>query len=149
MLTKILSISEKPGLYRLVSTGKNLNIVESLIDGKRIPIYLTEKVIALSDVSIYTTESDVPLREVLSKIKEKENGEKASIGKKSSSKEIFAFFEEVLPTYDKDKVYASDVKKIISWYNALIDANIDFEKIESQNGDQENDSSEELDNNDK
>lgn len=149
MLTKILSISEKPGLYRLVSTGKNLNIVESLIDGKRIPIYLTEKVIALSDVSIYTTESDVPLREVLSKIKEKENGEKASIGKKSSSKEIFAFFEEVLPTYDKDKVYASDVKKIISWYNALIDANIDFEKIESQNGDQKNDSSEELDNNDK
>lgn len=149
MLTKILSISEKPGLYRLVSTGKNLNIVESLIDGKRIPIYLTEKVIALSDVSIYTTESDVPLREVLSKIKEKENGEKASIGKKSSSKEIFAFFEEVLPTYDKDKVYASDVKKIISWYNALIDANIDFEKIESQNGDQENDSAEELDNNDK
>lgn len=149
MLTKILSISEKPGLYRLVSTGKNLNIVESLIDGKRIPIYLTEKVIALSDVSIYTTESDVPLREVLSKIKEKENGEKASISKKSSSKEIFAFFEEVLPTYDKDKVYASDVKKIISWYNALIEANIDFEKIESQNGDQENDSSEELDNNDK
>ena len=143
MLTKILSISEKPGLYRLVSTGKNLNIVESLIDGKRIPIYLTEKVIALSDVSIYTTESDVPLREVLSKIKEKENGEKASIGKKSSSKEIFAFFEEVLPTYDKDKVYASDVKKIVSWYNALIAADVNFEKIENESDEGSEDNNEE------
>ena len=143
MLTKILSISEKPGLYRLVSTGKNLNIVESLIDGKRIPIYLTEKVIALSDVSIYTTESDVPLREVFSKIKEKENGEKASIGKKSSSKEIFAFFEEVLPTYDKDKVYASDVKKIVSWYNALIAADVNFEKIENESDEGSEDNNEE------
>ena len=114
MLTKILSISEKPGLYKLVSTGKNLNVVESLNDGKRIPIYLTEKVIALSDVSIYTTESDVPLREVFAKIKEKENGEKSSTTTKASSKELFAFLGEILPTYDTDKVYASDVKKIIS-----------------------------------
>ncbi len=132
MLTKILSISGKPGLYKLVSTGKNLNVVESLTDGKRSPIYLTEKVIALSDVSIYTSESDVPLREVLSKIKEKENGEKSSLTSKASGNEIFGYFAEILPTYDKDKVYASDVKKIISWYNALIAANVDFEKIEKE-----------------
>lgn len=148
MLTKILSISEKPGLYKLVSTGKNLNVVESLNDGKRIPIYLTEKVIALSDVSIYTTESDVPLREVFAKIKEKENGEKSSITTKASSKELFAFLGEILPTYDTDKVYASDVKKIISWYNALITANIDFEKIDSLS-EEEAESTDSSDNNDK
>lgn len=149
MLTKILSISEKPGLYKLVSTGKNLNVVESLNDGRRIPIYLTEKVIALSDVSIYTSESDVPLREVFTKIKEKENGEKASITNKASSKELFSYLEDVLPTYDTDKVYASDVKKIISWYNILISANIDFEQIESLNEEESNDPSEDSDNNDK
>ena len=150
MLTKILSISEKPGLYKLVSTGKNLNVVESLNDGKRIPIYLTEKVIALSDVSIYTTESEVPLREVFAKIKEKENGEKSSTTTKASSKELFAFLGEILPTYDTDKVYASDVKKIISWYNALIAANIDFEKIESLSEEEEDtESTEGSDNNDK
>lgn len=149
MLTKILSISEKPGLYKLVSTGKNLNVVESLTDGKRIPIYLTEKVIALSDVSIYTTESDVPLREVFAKIKEKENGEKSSTTTKASSKELFAFLGEILPTYDTDKVYASDVKKIISWYNALITANIDFEKIESLSEEEDTESTESSDNNDK
>ncbi len=130
MLTKILSISGKPGLYKLVSTGKNLNVVESLADGKRIPIYLTEKAISLNDVSIYTSENDVPLREVLTKIKEKENGAKASISSKSSGNEVFSYFKEILPTYDTDKVYASDVKKIISWYNSLIAANIEFEKIE-------------------
>ncbi len=143
MLTKILSISGKPGLYKLVSTGKNLNVVESLTDGKRIPIYLTEKVIALSDVSIYTSESDVPLREVFSKIKEKENGEKSSLNSKASGKEIFAYFEEILPTYDKDKVYASDVKKIVSWYNALIAADVDFEKIENESDEGSEDNNEE------
>ena len=130
MLTKILSISGKPGLYKLVSTGKNLNVVESISNAKRIPIYLTEKVIALSDVSIYTSESDVPLREVFISIKEKENGAKSSLSSKATSNEIFKYFEEILPTYDKDKVYSSDVKKIISWYNALVEANIDFAKIE-------------------
>jgi len=77
MLTKILSVSGKPGLYKLISTSKNMNIVESLADGKRIPIYLSEKAVALSDVSIYTEEEDVPLREVFAKIKEKEGGKKS------------------------------------------------------------------------
>lgn len=130
MLTKILSISGKPGLYKLISTGKNLNIVEALADGKRIPVYMQEKVIALSDVSIYTTEGDVPLREVLSKIKEKESGKKSAIGSKTDNKTAFAYFEEILSDYDKDKVYASDIKKLMSWYNILIENNIDFEKTE-------------------
>lgn len=131
MLTKILSVSGKPGLYKLISTGKNLNIVESLPDGKRIPVYLTEKVVALSDVSIYTTEDDIPLREVFQKIKEKENGGKTTLGSKSPNKEFFAYFGEVLPNYDTDKVYASDIKKILSWYNILIENDIDFQQVEA------------------
>lgn len=132
MLKKILSVSGKPGLYKLISTSKNLNVVESLLDGKKIPVYMTEKVVALSDVSIYTTENDVPLYEVFKKIKEKENGAKAGLGSKSSNKEVFAYFKEILPDYDTDKVYASDVKKVLSWYNILIDKNIDFELQEAE-----------------
>lgn len=134
MLTKIVSVSGKPGLYKLISTGKSLNIVESLLDGKRMPVYLTEKVVALSDVSIYTTEEDVPLREVFQKIEEKENGSKVVLGSNSSGKDVFAYFGQVLPNYDTEKVYASDVKKVLNWYNILIDANIDFKQQEAESG---------------
>jgi len=127
MLTKILSVSGKPGLYKLISTSKNMNIVESLADGKRIPIYLSEKAVALSDVSIYTEEEDVPLREVFTKIKEKEGGKKVAIDKLTQNKDLFAYFAEILPTYDRNRVYASDIKKLIGWYNILIENNIDFE----------------------
>lgn len=132
MLTKILSISGKPGLYQLVSTGKNLNIVESLTDGKRFPVYITKRVIALSDVSIYTEEGDVPLKTVLTKIKEKEKGEKVQFNSKTPNKELFAYFAEILPEYDKDRVYASDIKKLINWYNILIENKIDFEAEEKE-----------------
>jgi len=130
MLSKILSVSGRPGLYNLVSTGKNMNIVESLIDGKRIPVYITEKMVALSDISIYTTEEDVPLRIVLQKIKDKEEGKKVSLSSKSSNKEVFDYIESILPEYDKEKVYASDIKKLITWYNILTENNIDFQKVE-------------------
>ena len=130
MLSKILSVSGKPGLYKLISTSKNLNIVESLADGKRIPVYMTEKVIALSDVSIYTEEGDVPLRDVFNKIKDKENGTKITLDKKTSGKDLFAYFETILPDYDREKVYASDIKKLMGWYDILVENNIDFEKEE-------------------
>ena len=130
MLTKILSVSGRPGLYKLISTGKNLNIVESLADGKRIPVYLQEKVVALSDVSIYTESGDTPLREVFKTIKEKENGKQVSLGSKSSNNEVFGYLKEVLPDYDRDRVYASDAKKLISWYNILVEKGIDFEEEE-------------------
>lgn len=129
MLSELLSVAGRPGLYKLISTNKNMNIVESLADGKRIPVYVQEKAIALSDVSIYTEEGDTPLREVLKKIKEKEGGKLVSLGAKSSSKELFTFLEEVLPNYSKDRVYAGDVKKMITWYNILMENNIDLEEI--------------------
>lgn len=128
MLSKILSITGRPGLYKLISTGKNLNIAESLTDGKRVPIHLHEKAVALSDVSIYTNEGDTPLREVLKQMKEKENGEKASITTKASGSELFAYLKEVLPNYNHESVYASDVKKIISWYNILMDNEIELDE---------------------
>ena len=128
MLSEILSITGRPGLYKLISTNKNMNIVESLADGKRVPVYAQEKVVALSDVSIYTQTGDTPLRDVLKKIKEKEEGKQASVGSKASSKELFAYLEGVLPDYSRDSVYAGDVKKLISWYNILAEHNIDLEE---------------------
>lgn len=134
MLSKILSVTGRPGLYKLISTGKNLNIVESLGNGKRLPVYLHEKMVALSDVSIYTNEGDTPLREVLKRMKEKENGGKASVGTKASGSELFAYLREVLPDYNRESVYASDVKKIITWYNILMENQIDLEEEERNEG---------------
>ena len=132
MLTKILSITGRPGLYKLISTNQNMNIVESLIDGKRIPVYMHEKIVALSDVSMYTNDGDIPLKEVFKKIKEKENSKPVLLNSKSSSKELFSFLIEVLHEYNKESGYASDVKKLISWYNILIEKGIDFETEESK-----------------
>lgn len=137
MLSKILSITGRPGLYKLVSTNKNLNIVESLDNGKRIPIYPQEKVVALSDVSIYTKEGDTPLREVLKNMKEKENGTKIALGSKSKGSELLAFLEEILPDYSRESVYASDVKKMIAWYNILVENNISLEEEEKKEEEQE------------
>jgi hypothetical protein len=130
MLKKILSVSGKPGLYKLVSTSKTITLVESLIDGKRFPIYTHEKIVSLGEIAIYTSEDEIPLKDVLVKIRENENGGKISDDKKSSNKELFSYFETILPTYDKEKVYASDIKKIVNWYNLLIDNDIDFETEE-------------------
>ena len=132
MLKKILSVSGKPGLYKLVSTSKTITLVESLIDGKRFPIYPQEKIVSLGEIAIYTSVDEVPLKDVFVKIKENEDGGKISDDKKSSNKELFSYFETVLPTYDKDKVYASDIKKIVNWYNLLMENEIDFETEENK-----------------
>lgn len=124
MLKTILSISGKPGLFKLVSQGKNMLIVESLADKKRIPAYAKDKVISLGDIAIYTSDAEVPLYEVLTAVKTKENGEKVSINLNSKPDELRAYFEEVLPTFDRDRVYPSDIKKLLSWYNLLIGAGI-------------------------
>ena len=130
MLKKILSISGKPGLYKLVSTSKTITLVESLIDGKRLPIYPQEKIVSLGEIAIYTSDDEIPLKDVLTQIKEKEAGGKIAEDVKSSNNKMFSYFEAILPNYDKEKVYASDIKKIISWYNLLIENNIDFEEVD-------------------
>ncbi|MDR0422096.1 MAG: DUF5606 domain-containing protein [Proteiniphilum sp.] len=130
MLSKILSVTGRPGLYRLISTNKNMNIVESLVDGRRVPVYVQEKIVTLSDISIYTKSGDTPLRSVLKKIREKEKGQPVVLNK-PSAEELYAYLEEVLPDYSRESVYPGDVKKLISWYNLLLKHNIDFEKADN------------------
>ncbi len=121
MLKTILSISGKPGLYKFVSQGKNMLIVESLLDKKRFPVYGNEKVISLGDISMYTDEGDVPLKDVLIAIREKESGAAITMELKKTTPDDFrAFFETVLPNFDRERVYITDIKKLISWYNLLV-----------------------------
>ena len=131
MLKTILSIAGKPGLYKLISQGKNMLIVESLTDKKRLPAYGNEKIISLGDISMYTDDDDVPLREVLLAMKTKENGQAVALDiKKASSEELNAYLAVVLPEYDRDRVHTSDIKKLISWYNILVGAGMtDFEEV--------------------
>ena len=123
MLKTILAISGKPGLYKLLSQAKNMLIVESLSDKKRLPIYASDKVISLGDIAMYTDDDEVPLVKVLSALQVKENGALASIDyKKASAEELHAFMAEVLPSYDRDRVHTSDIKKLIQWYNLLTES---------------------------
>ena len=119
MLKTILSISGKPGLYKLISQGKNMLIVETIdATKKRFPAYGNEKIISLADIAMYT---EVPLRDVLRSIKEKENAAIASIDvKKATSEQLREYLAEVLPDFDRDRVYTNDIKKLILWYNILV-----------------------------
>lgn len=122
MLKTILSISGKPGLYKLVSRAKNMLIVESInAEKKRTPAYGHEKIISLADIAIYTDDAEVPLKDVLTSLKEKENGAVASIdAKKASSEELRSYMAEILPNFDRERVYLTDIKKLIAWYNILV-----------------------------
>lgn len=123
MLKTILSISGRPGLFKLISQGKNMLIVESLVDKKRVPAYAKDKVISLGDIAIYTTETEVPLHEVLTAIKEKEQG--AALPQiPKDNEQLRTYLGEVLPAYDRDRVYPSDIRKLLSWYNILVNAGI-------------------------
>ena len=124
MLKEILSVTGKPGLFKLVSQAKNMLIVESLVDGKRIPAYSRDKVVSLGDIAMFTETEEVPLADVLEKLKTKENGQPASVDPKSDNDTLRKFMSEVLPDYDRDRVYPSDIRKLISWYNLLINNNI-------------------------
>jgi len=118
MLKGILSISGQPGLFKMIAEAKNRIIVESLTTGKRMPASSTAKISSLEDIAVYTHTGDVPLKDILKKIYDHENGEQA-IDSKSSEDEIRKFFASVLPDYDKDRVYVSDIRKMILWYNIL------------------------------
>ena len=117
-LSGIISISGKPGLSKIVSQTRTGLIVESLMDGKRSPVHGAERVSSLEDISIYTYEEDVLLSEVFEKMHEKAGG-KAVLSHKSSASELSTYLKEVLPKYDEERVYASDIKKLIQWYNLL------------------------------
>lgn len=117
-LSKILSISGKPGLYLLVSQTKTGALVESLLDGKRQPAFSNERISSLEDISIFTLEEDIPLKKVFELIYSKENGGEC-ISHKSDNNKIVQYMEEILPDFDRDRVYVSDMKKLFSWYDIL------------------------------
>ena len=132
-LTGIISISGKPGLYKVVSQTKNGIIVESLIDGKKMPVTATQKVSALSDIHIYTYAEDMPLEEVMDKIFDYTGGKEA-INPKEKPEKLREFMQACLPDYDEDRVYNSDLKKLFQWYNLLLSAGIlKKEEEESEN----------------
>jgi hypothetical protein len=134
MLKEILSVSGKPGLFKLISQGKNMFIAESLIDHKRIPVYMRDKVVALSDISIYTESEEIKLGKVLQQIKEKENGQAIDFDPAAiTPEELKSWFATILPDFDKQRVYPSDIKKIMLWYNLLMRENLtDFVEAEEE-----------------
>ncbi|MBB3123628.1 hypothetical protein FHS04_001131 [Mesoflavibacter sabulilitoris] len=119
-LEKVLAISGKPGLYKLVTQTRTGFIAESLIDQKRLSIGIQQNVSVLSEIAIYTLTEEVPLADVFRKISEKENGQETAISHKDSKDKLEEYFFEVLPDYDEDRVYVSDIKKVIQWYNLLV-----------------------------
>lgn len=122
MFERILTISGKPGLYRLLSQGRNMFIVEAVdATKKRMPVYNSDKVVMLDDIAIYTDTEEVPLREVFAKIQEKENGVLSIDIKSSTPEELVEYFETVMPDYDRERVYLTHIKKIYSWYNILVE----------------------------
>jgi hypothetical protein len=133
MLKGILSISGQSGLFKMVAESKNNIIVESLDNLKRMPVHSTSKVSALEDIAIYTENGDVPLRDIFRAISDMENSGLA-ISPKSSENELKTYFEKIVPEYDKDRVYISDIKKVLLWYNTLQQKDmLDFSEAEEEN----------------
>ena len=126
-LDRILAISEKPGLFKLITQTRTGLVAESLIDGKRLAVNLRNNISLLSEIAIYTLTEEVPLKAVFEKIKEKENGAPTSVSHKDSRDQLEEYFFSILPDYDEDRVYPSDIKKVVRWYNILQQNNmLDF-----------------------
>ncbi len=144
MSKTILAISGKPGLYELVSRGKGSLIIESLSDHKRMPAFASDRVTSLGDIAMYTDEEDKPLGEILIALRDMEGGKKASLDyKKASGKQLTDYFAKFLPNFDRDRVHSSDIKKLIQWYNILVEAGINFEEdLKPTNGDNVDDRAE-------
>lgn len=134
MFERILTISGKPGLYRLLSSGRNMFVVETVDAAKkRMPVYNSDKVVMLDDIAIYTDTEEVPLRTVFQKIYEKENAVLPFDLKMSTPEELVAYFETVMPDYDRERVYLTHIKKMYSWYNILVANGVtDFQEEQAE-----------------
>ncbi len=136
MLSTILAVSGKPGLFKFISKGKNMLLVETIDEAKkRMPVLSTDKVVALSDISIYTNDDkEVPLASVFQSAKTAYDGKAVDLSpKKAPQADIVAFFEKVLPSYDTDRVHVSDMRKVLAWYNLLVKAGLDdFEEKQDE-----------------
>ena len=126
--SKIIAVSGKPGLFEILSQTKSGVIVKSLLDGKRAPITATHNVSLLENIAIFTYEEDIPLGVIFKSIADKE-GNKETISHKESAKTLTSYFEEILPDYDQERVYTSNIKKVLQWYNILVKAGFDFANL--------------------
>lgn len=147
MQKTILAISGKPGLYELVSRGKGSLIVEAL-DGthKRMPAFATDRVTSLADIAMYTDDDDMPLRQVMAALRDMESGKNTSLNwRKASTADLQEYFAKFVPNFDRDRVHASDIKKLLQWYDILVNAGItNFEEVlKPTNGDNIDDRTEE------
>ncbi len=129
--SKIIAVSGKPGLFEILSQTKTGVIVKSLLDGKRAPITATHNVSLLENIAIFTYEEDVPLADIFENIAKKEAGKEA-ISHKESANKLTAYFSEILPDYDEDRVYTSNIKKVLQWYNILVNAGFDFATLNKE-----------------
>lgn len=135
-LEKIVAVTGKPGLYQIISQAQNRLIVESLQDKKRLPVQDMHKITALNDIAIYTYTDEKPLRKILKDMAEKHNG-KVAINHKEPNDKLTAYFLEILPDFDQERVYASNIKKVVQWYNILAGANFDFSAIKIETDEEE------------
>ncbi len=130
-LKDIVAINGKPGLHEIKAQSKGGIIVESLIDGKKFAVTVTHNISALNEIAIYTYEEEIPLRVILKTIGVKENGKEA-INPKESGKVLTSYFREILPNFDEERVYTSNIKKVLQWYNLLASKNFDFASIKEE-----------------
>jgi len=140
-LKKILTVSGRPGLYQLIGQSPRGVVSESLLDGKRVTLFSHERISTLEEISIFTTENDMHLKDVLKILFQKLEG-KPAISPKSSANELRNFMEEMLPNYDADRVYNSDIQKLVSWYNLLLEKNLidnEPDEEEQQNSEKQED----------
>jgi len=135
-LKKIIAISGKPGLYKIISQTKGGLLVESLIDKKRLPINAIHNVSVLNDIAMYTYEDEIPLRNIIKTIAKKYDNKEA-ISHKESNQNLVSFFSEILPNYDQERVYPSNIKKLVQWYNILANSKFDFSSITEENEEEE------------
>ncbi len=140
-IDKIIAVNGKPGLFKVISAGKKNLIVESLADGKRSSVLSINNVSSMDTIAIYTYTEEIPLPEIFYSIFEKEAG-KEGISHKESSQKLKAYFLEILPEYDEERVYVSNIKKIVQWYTILIQAGFDFTTIKPKDATDETDEKE-------
>ncbi len=130
-LSKIMTISGKPGLFKVIAKTRNGLVVESLMDGKKLPVFASDRSSTLEDISIFTREQEMPLKDVLWKMNETYEG-KPGLDPKSDPGKLKSAFEEILPDYDKERVYVSDMKKVFTWYNILLEKDMITKPEESE-----------------
>lgn len=134
MLKTILAITGKPGLFKIVSQGNRMLLVEELSTGKRFPAHARDKILSLGDIAMYTQEGDTPLGEILDKVYAKMEGAKIDVKTLAAEKKLRDTFGEIIPDFDRDRVYDSDIKKLFTWYNILVDAGFtSFAEKEEEN----------------